>query len=212
MANLNELELNDDVVPEINPEDMKEQRGGRLEPLYPGDYLFTLPTAFDFEPVETEKGQRLRVLFREDKVLQTPAGSVSTQISNVERVITDWETKEESLVSDFGFLLKALGYKEKLKTNRDYAEALSQYPGEKFLATIEWSAYCNPKREKYIDGEKQEDTGCGARYGQKSYKKRNGEQVNSIPKVDGKFASNFVCSCGAELGVFQNLQRIRAKK
>lgn len=212
MANLNDLELNDDVVPEINPEDMKEQRGGRTEPLYPGDYLFTLPSEFDFKPVETDKGQRVAVVFREDKALQTPAGPVNTQISNVERVIVDFDTKEESLVNDFGFLLKALGFKGPLKTNRDYAQALSEFPGAKFLGTIEWSAYCNPKREKYVDGEKQEDTGCGARYGQKSYKKRNGEVVTAIPKADGKFASTFTCSCGAELNVFQNIQRIRAKK
>ncbi len=214
MADINNLQLNDEVLPEVNPEEMKDQTGGRVDPLYPGDYLFTLPLTFDFETVESQKGQRVAVLFKSENMLQTPAGPYAGRVSNIERVITDWDSKEEHIVSDFGYLLKALGYKGMLRTNRDYLDAILQYPGKTFLATIEWTGYCNPQREIYKDGEKQEGTtGCGARYGQRSYTKKNGEKVGLIPKDDtNRWAERFACSCGAEVNIFPSLQRIRAKK
>lgn len=216
MANINNLQLNDEVLPEINPEEMKEQTSGRVDPLYPGDYAFTLPLEFDFETVESQKGQRVAVLFKNDTMLQTPAGPYAGRITNIERVITDRDTGDEYTVSDFGFLLKALGFKGKLKSNKDYVEALLPYAGKTFLATIEWTGYCNPQREIYKDGEKVEGvTGCGARYGQRSYTKKNGEKVGQIPKDDhGRWSERFVCSCEAqaEVSIFPSLQRIRAKK
>lgn len=199
MADLNALNLVDDPI-EIADE-LPEQRGARVPMLQPGaGIIFQLPETFDFEPIPTDQGQRLMVKFRDATVAKTfPGGqAIRTTVSNMEQ---NRKGKDGTSVkvNPWAYLLRALGYTGPLKTNRDYATAMAQYPGHYFQADWEWSANCSAKRDIYREGGVVKGrSGCGQRYGMRSrtYKDRNGAQktVLAIPReADGSFVESFRC-------------------
>ncbi len=220
MPNLADVaaQLNEAEFPEIDPNAYPEQRGGRREPLYPGTYEFTLPASFDFKVDDDGTRQYLVALFQDAYALIANPGGKQWQgrISNRPYQTIKWvDNKPEKVtVDDFGLLLKALGFKGKLTNNKSYGEALEPHAGQKFLANSDWSARCNPEKPIYKDGAKVDGTlGCGRRYATKAYKRSDGGLVVELPKEDGGlWADSFICTCGANLMVNDNLQRIRAKK
>jgi len=220
MPNFTDLvnELNDDIIPEVDPSALPEQKAGRRDPLYPGTYEFTLPASFAGEVKDDGTRQLLQVNFRDAFALTANPGGKQWQgqLSNRPYEMTVWEggAKKKVTVNDLALLLKALGYMIPLSTNAAYVNALNQYGGGQFLADSDWSARCDPKRAIWVDGQKVDGKmGCGARYGTRSYKRGDGEEVVLLPKDENSaWAPEFTCSCGAHLMVNDNLSRIRAKK
>jgi hypothetical protein len=94
-------------------------------------------------------------------------------------------------------------------------QAVLIYAGQRFKARLGWQTSCNPNNEIYnADGERvQGKKGCGRRYGERAYKKRNGEKVLAIPTLpNGQLAERFQCAgenCGAYLRAFGNLSNFR---
>lgn len=214
-------ELNNDAIPEVDPASLPEPKGPAREPLYPGSYTFTLPADFDGEVKDDGTRQIVQVNFRGAYALQANPGGKQWQgqISNRPYQTTKFlggGKTEKVTVNDLALLLKALGYMLPLTTNQAYIQALSQYPGGVFLAESTWTAKCDPKRGIYKDGAKlPEQMGCGAQYtsGKKGYTKNDGTVVGLIPKDEsGCWADSFLCSCGANLIVNDNLQNIRSVK
>jgi hypothetical protein len=220
MANFADLvnELNDSVIPEVDPSALPEPKAGGRTVLYPGTYVLTLPKGFDGEITDDGTRQIVVVNFKDAYSLQAEPGGLrwSGRLTNrpYEQTIFEGDKRDKVLVNDLALLLKALGFKGTLSTNKAYIAALQQYPGGVFMADPDWSAYCNPQRAIYKDGGKVEGTlGCGQRYGLRAYSKKDGTKVVLIPKDEaGRWADRFTCACGAELWVNDNLTRIRAKK
>jgi hypothetical protein len=216
---LGELALKDEALPAQTYDDLPEF-GGYTPPPQPGPYRFKLP-AIDklgkaYEAFDTDKGQRIKVLFDKDAPLTiTQAKDASkvgdtyqTRISNLERKRGDIET------SDFDYLLKALGEKQKPKNLRGYIETLNKHAGQEFGADIAFSWHCDDKRNIYardaegklseVEGTK----GCGRRYYQADKTKKDEQKIARLE--DGTYPTNVVCSCGAEVRCFANLDNIRA--
>jgi hypothetical protein len=82
------------------------------------------------------------------------------------------------LVSEMYYLLKALGTPpQKGWTNKQYAEAMLKLANKYVMSTIEWNAYCNPKKAIWVSGEEgklvevPEQMGCGKGLYQKDFAK-----------------------------------------
>ena len=219
MANLEDLELNDAALPEVDPSQFPEPKGASRTPLYPGSYVFTMPAAFDASVDDDGTRQIVVLNFNEAYAVKAEPGGHFWQgrLSNRPYPTTIFapdgsQTKVE--VNDVGLYLKSQGFAGKLASNKEYAAAVAKYPGGSFGGTIEWSAFCNPKKQIYKDGQKQTELGCGKGYTSgKGYTKKDGSVVLSIPKdEEGRWAERFTCSCTAELWVNDRLSRIRAVK
>lgn len=250
MARLDEIssKFSADDVPEVDMENMPEESAGFRPTPYPGDYAFQLPGEMDYDertikikdlegivknPDGTDKtGLRLVTLFgdgHELKIIEaTPENQdfvgevVKYRVSNSEFRYG----KDKVPVSEMGFLLRALGEKvPKGATNVDWAKAIAKYTLHNFRATIEWDAFCDSERKRYVWDEQQskniEDTmaGCGQRYGQRAYTKGDGTKVMQIYKVqevqpDGsileRFSESMSCPCGAAVRCFPRLRNYRA--
>lgn len=208
MPSINDLTLFDEDIPEVTPDDMPAQIGLRTPLPQPGSYKFRLPDSFDYETYQTDKGQRLKAIFRDETaIVLTKTGSPLRyySINNSERDV------KGRLVSDFAYLLKALGHTGPLKGLSAYGNELDKNAGKTFTADLLWTATCNPKREVYKDGEVQKGVfGCGKRFGLQAYS-RNGKEVFAIPRdEEGRFADRFECSCGAIVSAFPQLSNFRA--
>lgn len=202
MADLNELQLTNEG-PEV-ADALPAERSARLPMLQPGlGICFQLPEKFDFDTFNLEgSGQRLMVKFADALALKVyPSGTpVRTVINNMERERED-EKGADVKVNALAYLLRnSLGFTGPLKTNRDYAVALSQYAGHYFVADWTWTAKCNKKRDIYREGEGTIDgrSGCGQTYALKgrTYKNRDGVKVTvlTLPREgDGTFVESFRC-------------------
>ena len=115
------------------------------------------------------------------------------------------------------YLLRdAFGITAKPPTNAAYAQTLMKQAKREFTADIEWSWYCNEKKDIRTDNGQggtmvvEGQPGCGQRYYQKDVEKvpSNPEDPNS-PKV---FPVRITCGspgCGANVRAFANLVRFR---
>lgn len=204
-------DLKDEVMPTTALDDLPEF-GGFQEPPQPGAYRFSLPPRLDnlFELFDTEKGQRLRVIFDRDNPLTIKASSTAgtavgdtfhTRLSNVKRR----RGKEGSVeASDLDYLLRALGEKVAPTTNRGYIQALQKYPAKEFGGDITYSFVCNDQRNIRVMGtdgrsvEVEGRKGCGKKY-----------YTRDVEKVDGKMPTEIQCECGAVLRAFANLENLR---
>lgn len=213
---LQDLGLKDEVLPAQSFDDLPEF-GGFTPPPQPGPYRFQLPgnltkawEVFDW----TKNGnatQRVRLLLDKDaplQIVQSPGGKANndafqTRLSNQERK----RGKEGSVeASDLDYLLKALGEKDKPKSNKAYVETTNKYAGKEFGADLSYSFVCNSNRDIRIQNAegKFEDVvgqnGCGKKYYQKDLQKDD----------TGNYPHEIACECGAVLRVFANLENLRA--
>jgi len=207
---LSHLKFSSDAI-DVDLENLPSQGPTIIPPPQPGVYRFKIPTglAKGLETIQTDVGQRLVVILRDDLALQnlTTNQPFPTRISNQERAIG----KDGQKGSDMAFLFAALGIKPKGATNKAYAEAMLQTQGKEFIAFNDLTARCNPANDVYKDGQKVEGLkGCGASYATRTYTKKNGQQVQQIPKAeDGTFALEFTCTCRALLRCFGGLSKFR---
>lgn len=251
MARLDEIsqKFTPEDAPEVDMEHMPEESAGFRPTPFPGDYAFQLPGDMDYEeriidakdaegnkimnPDNTPKKlKRLVTLFgdgHELKIIEaTPENqdfvgeSVRYRVSNSEYRYG----KDKELVSEMGFVLRALGETlPKGATNVQWGEAIAKHALGHFRATLEWDAFCDSERKRYVYDEQQakniEDNmaGCGQRYGQRAYAKNDGTKVIQIPKVqeaqpDGSFLERFSesikCGCGAAVRCFPRLRKYRS--
>lgn len=220
MADINELDLSDEVIvqEQTNYDELPDEYTPRTPPLYPSTYRFRLPPdlsqvwdAREYEGI----GQRVTAQLYGDNALvvtQSKDGEreqdpCNVFISNRER--PRGRKGEQINVSDMDYLLRALQHNGRPRTNKEYVEALSSHAGEEFVADVEWNAYCNPKKDMYVENEEgtgvekaEGNTGCGTSYYQ-----------NEIPKVDGVYQSRFGCeNCGAVLFVREQLRNFKVAK
>lgn len=214
MPSLKDLNLsNEKVGGDLDVADLPKM-GGMRPLVTPGTYRFQLPKSLAtcWDKVMASVGERITAIFDADSPLvitQSPGGAhngepFQTRISNVERP----RGKNKILASDMDYVLKALGFKGRPKTNIEYINALSSFAGKEFNAQVEYQWYCNPKKHIWVasgeDGStaEVEQDGCGARYYQKD-----------VQKVDGKYPERITCggndgSCGASLRAMEQLSNI----
>lgn len=226
MPSLQDLNLvEEENVPDVDPNELAGQIGSFIPVPQPGTYKFKLPNDFDFETVDTAKGQRLKVVFKEDKALFVESLNQPfpwTSLSTEEREIG----KSKKLGAELAYLLSEGLGEAKLpgfSNSRGYAQALQKHAGESFLATVDWNVACSTKKDIWVFDEeskrsvKQEGTkGCGRVYATREYDSKNATGGKSIliPKFeDGSWADRFPCECGAQLKVsFPRIQNFKAAK
>jgi hypothetical protein len=221
MAKWNELGFGSEPVP-VDVSDLPEQPGASFAPIpQPGDYSFALPAqdvlaeAWDFQL--DEKGARHPILMLaqpkqgeagpDARLSMDDGQKVRTRLSGQPR---DFNGK---MASDLHFLVSgAFKHSAPIVGGLGLVQAVLLYAGQRFKSYFGWSTRCNPANDIYgadsqiVTGKK----GCGRRYGERAYTKKNGEKVLEIPKVDGKFVERFECVCGAHLRAFGNLNNFRS--
>lgn len=215
MPNLSELQLKDDNQ-KVDWDNIGEQRSGFTPPPQPGDgYIWQLPADLSsmWNVVNTQKGDRVSLSFFESGLVCVASpngftGSAFTgSISNVERNRAR-KGDPEQFASDLQYLYRdGLGGTEKPKGQIPFANAVSAIgSGKKFGSGVEWNAYCNPNKIRYIDngeGGSVEDPGGAVGCGARTYQK-------NIPReADGSYARSFQCQCGAMLLANANLVRFK---
>lgn len=208
MSDLNDLQLLDDPV-EV-AEDLPEQRQGRVPLLQPSiGIILQLPGRFDYQTIQTDAGQRLMVKFYETPLRTFPGGvPLPASVSNLPQDRKGPDGQKVT-VNQWIYLLRALGYTGTPKTNREYANALSDYAEDFFKADWDWSGNCNPKKDAYVEGKGRVGgrSGCGQKYSlrARTYNDRDGKSVTvlAIPRnPDGTYQESLKCKCGAT--VFMN--------
>lgn len=177
MANINELELVDEAIPEVNLDEMPTE-GFDLP--QPGTALFKLPdNLLDlWDTVATQKGQRVKANFKKNgtgdfRLLYSrngETGKLSISLSNVEM---------GARPSKLHYLLAALGNKGVVNSNKELVDALAKESGRMFLADITWTA---------------RSRNTGQRYSTRPYtNKKTGVEVKDIPRDhNGKYLMEFV--------------------
>lgn len=224
MATLNDLKLGKDVIEhDVDMDQLPEQMGMRPPMLQPGPYIFTLPSAIAMREIwDTIKGEGdvvtgIVAVFRDAGALtiyQAPDPDLNgkphnNRVSSMKR--RRGASESAPRVSDFDYLLQALGDKTLPKTLQGYADALVKHAGQRFGADIELSWFCNDKKPIRVSAEdgtlvvldgqngNQLQKGCKTRYYQKN-----------VDREDGKFPARLQCVCGATLFAGENLVRFRA--
>ena len=243
MARLDEVQnlFTDQDVSRVDMGEMPEEMGGPRNYPYPGKYVFRNPKSFDYDAREVEekddegkktgkKVKRLIVKLEGSNALtileaMSPLNSeyvgdtVNKTISNTEFRYG----KDKLWVSEMGWWLRAL--RESVPQNAQmgaWAQAVEKTSLRSFKADVEWDAFCDPERKRYVYDESQgkniEDThgGCGRRYAQNSYTRADGTKVQKIPteivEIQGqrhdvpRFAQDFDCECGASMRCFPRLR------
>lgn len=242
---LNAVKANKEVF-EIPYENIPEELGAFKPVPQPGSFRFRIPASIDdcFDTVEIaqfegEGDQRkpimrdgkpvtktyIQLVFDRDKALaivQSKGGvydgeDYSTRISNVPR--NRFAGKGVKVqVSDLTYLLRALDPTARPVDNEQFVHAcLAALPGREFGADIEWSGYCNPKKDAMFpfegtepgsivyetstpEGASEPQKGCGAKVYQSDW-----------PKVGGLYAERATCpGCNASIRPFGQLARFRA--
>lgn len=228
---------------ELDYENIPEERGEFREPPKPGTYRFRLPAALGFEPLEiaaknaegkwvdakgqvvekielAAKVQHVNVVFDEAHPLVFVGGPYDgepfyTRISTLAR--NRFVTKDTKVkVSDLTYLLRAVAPEQRPTTIQAQAQVAAQVlPGKEFVARVEWSGYCNPKKDAYYlqavdetkpNGEQawlayqdpntgENMKGCGNRVWSNKWPK----------KADGTWEERATCSCNAGIRPFANL-------
>lgn len=219
MANLNDLPLNEDTIPDVVVED-QPVLGQMVLPPQPGTYVFRLPSGQAimncFQTDETaDQGQRLRASLREEAALlnETTGEQYSTNISNRVRYVKRGD--DRVAVSDMAMLLNAVQSFPENNTNIAYGHALIKAGGMRFKADHTLTANCNPQRDIYKDGAVVPGVkGCGHRYAVEGYTKRDGTVTHPIPRDEnGLVLLRFSClnpSCSAEVRAWGQLRGFRA--
>lgn len=208
--NINELNLGNEKLG-IDYGQIPEETGEYTPPIQPGSYVFALPTNLDsiWETIDRGGQQRVQAVFHNDDALTVFLHGDET------RSFSAWinnhpfpRNKEKIEVSDMTYLIRVLEPSATPQTNPEFVAALQRHAGEKFKANVTWSAYCNPKKDIYMEvadeaGETtvqvQEGTkGCTTNYYQ-----------NAIPRDDkGMFVDTFTCTeCNAVVRAFPKLRK-----
>lgn len=182
-----------------------------------GAYRFDLPKDMSalwelFDVPDKTPPQRVRLLFDRDHPLlitQSPHGKSNgepfeTRLTNNERQ----RGKDKSVTaSDLDYLLRALGEKQKPRSNREYITITSKHAGKNFGADLRYSWRCSKDRDirardaqgqvQLVEGKK----GCGASFYQED-----------VPKnAAGEIPYEITCGdCGALLRAFANLDNLRS--
>jgi hypothetical protein len=218
MANLNDLPLNEDKIPDVVVED-QPVLGAFTPPPQPGTFVFRLPSGpalFNcFEVDETaDQGQRLRASLRDEAALwnETLGEPYSTNISNRVRYIKQGD--ERVAVSDMAMLLKAVDSIPDNSTNIAYGHSLVAAGGRRFKADHTLTANCSAQRDIYRGGSVVPGVkGCGFRYAVEEYTSRDGRKTLAIPKDEHNLISlRFQClnpKCTAELRAWGQLRGYR---
>ena len=226
---INELTKKTDQV-EALPAEIPPEYSPAPPPPYPGRYHLRTPPSMaaiydEFEATIRRGDQektvtRVAALFDKDDpltIVNSPGGNhngepLQTRISNAERNRAK-RTDPPLLLSDGTYFLRALG--EKPPANGDNAAFVTlmvKQANKEFMADWEWSGYCNPERQIYVDSEgalvpavdeaNQPLQGCGERY-----------YLNQWPRgADGKYLERLTCKCGASLRPFGALRNFSAVK
>lgn len=239
MPKLSDLGLGNEQVGEVkNYADVPDQMGGFNPPPQPGTFRFKFPARMDdlwevFDhPNGKPPGKRLRAKFDDAHpllIIQSPNNAYNgepflTGISNAERPRGKKDDANRPMVSDIDYILRDVrDVKTPPKTNPQYATEFQKLAGTEMTADVEWSWFCNDKKDIFIElpptqegglpsyAEQQGVKGCKASYYQQDVKDANymvlsnPEDPNS-PKV---FPLRIPCQCGASLRAFANLTRFR---
>lgn len=216
--------------PEI-PEwqDVPEQRGPGIPTLPRGTYEFQLPYNLTPDRWKEDKDKNEVMHFRLSFDADFPLVVTATNVQGVEEhalfrgsISTRPRPRfvgkrgdPPKYVSDAVYLYKdALkGPQINIKDDKTVRDGICKVgAGKKFVATVVWPAFCNPKKVRYIldaDGNSIEDPegkqGCGANY-------RDGK---TIDPATGMISERFVCAgkdgngCGAAIRVFPELSNFR---
>jgi hypothetical protein len=187
-------------APEVSFESMPDEGMGLVDPPYPGSYKIRLPAELNWEPLKAKlrKGDsvvevpRIRAVFDSGHPLTIVEATPENQES-VGKIINYYSIsnaefgygKDKVLTSEMAWLLKN-GFNVDLPdsaTNLQYGQALETKAGQNFGCDLEWSAFCNSEKPRYIrdqqSGETKLDTtaGCGTRYALEPY-----EETLAIPR------------------------------
>jgi hypothetical protein len=191
--------------------------GGFAPPPPAGAYRFQLPSDMSaiwdlIDVADKTPPQRVKANFDRDHPLlitQSPQSKSNgepfeTRLTNVER----GRGKDKAVTaSDLDYLLRALGDKQKPKSNREYMQAVQKHTGKQFGADLRYSWRCSKDRDirardangqvQVVEGKK----GCGEAYYQED-----------VPKnADGSVPYEITCGqCGALLRAFANLDNMRS--
>lgn len=228
MADLNALNLNDEGITDLDFENMPETIGGNRIPPQPGIYRFAMPAPSVVEKcfdrmVTSDQDVKLVAIFQDAAALRnvTLNEFYGIRVNNRTRIIKI--KKVDTIVSDMGMLLKALGVRpvanaRGLIDNNAYGQALIAAGNKEFMAEHSLTANCNPNRDIYKDGALQRGVmGCGLRYAVKGYPGKNGKpDVITIPKEfddmgreTTKIATRFTCRCGAVVSCWNDMRSYR---
>jgi hypothetical protein len=228
VADLNSLQLRDDVVDEIPADmDLPEQMGAPAPTLMPGVDLFrlpaTLPQLWDVldEKVKDGNGQetgatvqRLKLKFDRDNPLVVIGGPRDGQV--LQATITTVPRKrgkkdsDAPSVADMTYLLReCLQDKTVIKSNKDWVNALNKHANAVVRLEHGLSGYCNPEKVRYIDVLDAEGNATGETVpdpsGLKGCGKRHYTQAFKNP--DGTYATETGCECGAVVRGFAQIER-----
>jgi len=210
-------QLKDEALPTAGQDlDDLPTFGGFTPPPPAGSYRFKMPqdlsAVWDLIDVpDKNPPQRVRMTLDRDHPLlitQSPQGKSNGE--PYETRLTNNERKRgkggEVLASDMDYLLRALGEKQKPKSNREYMQLVQRQGGKEFGADLRYSWRCSKDRDirvrdsvgqvQVIEGKK----GCGEAFYQED-----------VPKVNGEVPYEIVCGqCGALLRAFANLDNLRS--
>lgn len=229
MPSLQDLNIvEEDNVPDIDPEQLAGQIGSFIRPPQPGKtYRFKLPGDMSdiWETQDTKNGQRIKAVFKDDKALfietlNEPCTYVSLSSEEQER------GKDKKLAADLAYLLTALGETKipGFSNSKGYVQALSKHSAESFMADVSWSVACSSKKDIWVEDtpggrvvKKEGTKGCGRVYTSDDpydSKTATGGKTLAIPQYeDGARADRFGCECGAQLRMsFIRLKNFRAAK
>lgn len=211
-------QLKDEVLPTSGQDlDDLPTFGSFTPPPPPGAYRFQLPGDLSaiwdlFDTPEKTPPQRVKATFDRDHpllIVQSPQGKSNNE--PFETRLTNNERKRgkggEVVASDMDYLLRALGEKQKPKSNREYIQIVQRHVNKQFGADLRYSWRCSKDRDirardtagqvQVVEGHK----GCGEAYYQED-----------VPKsADGSVPYEITCgNCGALLRAFANLDNLRS--
>lgn len=247
--------LKPEEKPQEIPEEIPEERGEYREPPQPGPYRFQCPASiencFDIIEVAVKDGegkvvngadgkpqtyQRVNVIFAEANaltIIQAPSKSkvvgepFRTRISNVER--NRFIGKNQTVkVPDLLYLLRVFDPGVRPRTNEEYIQlCLKLLPNAIFGADIEWTGFCNPKKDARFrfddekggfvyeeakeEGATENKKGCGLHVYQKDWPHdANGYAARAQCLAGGVDPQTGAAKCGAWLYPFAGLLRFKA--
>lgn len=235
MPKLSDLGLTTEQVGEaLDYATMPDQMGLFQPPPYPGSYRFTFPARLDdiwevFDHLSgTPPGKRIRAKFDDAHpltIVQSPGGAADgtpflTSISNAERKRGRRDDASAPAISDMDYLNRDVwGLATKpVGGNPGYAREFSKHANSEFGGDIEWSWFCNPKRNIFTDNgagglsEVEGQKGCGNSWYQKDIKE-GGLLILSNPEDPASarvYPLRITCPCGGNVRAFANLVRFRA--
>lgn len=231
MPKLNDLGLSQEQVgQQLDYASMPDQMGGFTEPPQPGAFRFRFPPRLDdiWEKFEHTNGNppgvRLRAKFGSASpltIIQSPQGKYNgdpfeTSVTNAERRRGKREDTTAPWICDMDYINRDVwGLRGKpTGGNVGYAQEFMKHANSEFSADIEWSWYCNDRKNVWVDNgqggttEVEGKLGCGTNYYQKDVQKVLSDPMDlNSPPV---FPLRIQCQCGAMVRAFANLVRFRA--